>query len=104
MKIYEGNILTCDTANSVYKYLIEDNGKIVFVGNELPVMFSSMDKIELGEKALIPAFADSHIHFTSVATFHAGLNLSAAVNLFIHRSLQENRLPFNLDTSDHNSI
>ena len=39
---------------------------------------SSWPRMKLGEKALIPAFGDSHIHFASFATFHAGLNVADA--------------------------
>ena len=28
MKIYKGNILTCDEKNTVAKYLVEEDGKI----------------------------------------------------------------------------
>ena len=33
MKIYKGNILTVNKTDDVAKYLIEDKGKIVFVGD-----------------------------------------------------------------------
>ena len=78
MRVYEGNILTCDRQDHVYKYLVEDGGKILYVGDDLPAKFASGTRVALGEKALIPAFGDSHIHFASFATFHAGLNVSDA--------------------------
>ena len=78
MKIYEGNILTCDAQNRVYKYLVEDGGRICYVGDELPAEYAKGERISLGAKALIPAFGDSHIHFASFATFHAGLNVADA--------------------------
>ena len=28
MRVYEGNILTCDAQDHVYRYLVEDAGKI----------------------------------------------------------------------------
>jgi len=78
MKIYEGNILTCDEQNHVYKYLVEDGGRLVYVGNELPAKYASFTRVNLGEKALIPAFGDSHIHFASFATFNTGINVANA--------------------------
>ena len=36
MRVYEGNILTCDEQDHVYRYLVEDGGKVAYVGNELP--------------------------------------------------------------------
>lgn len=78
MKIYEGSILTCDSQDRVCRYLVEDGGRIVYVGDELPAKFASVSRVKLGSRALIPAFGDSHIHFASFATFHAGLNVSDA--------------------------
>ena len=78
MKVYEGSILTSDAQDHVYKYLVEDGGRIVYVGDELPAKYASGSRVKLGDRALIPAFGDSHIHFASFATFHAGLNVSDA--------------------------
>lgn len=77
MKVYCGNIITCDEKNTVAKYLVEDGGKIVFVGNELPLLYEHAEKITIGG-ALVPSFADTHIHFASFATFHSGLNVMEA--------------------------
>ena len=78
MKIYKGTILTCDKYNTVYKYLVEHDGIIRYVGNRLPRKLKDAPIIDLGEKALIPAFADTHIHFASFAAFHSGLNVMNA--------------------------
>ncbi|MBR4945057.1 MAG: amidohydrolase family protein [Peptococcaceae bacterium] len=90
MKIYEGNILTCDAAHTTARYLVESSGRIVYVGDELPVSCQNGERIQLGNRALIPAFADTHIHFASFATFHAGLNvMNARSNEEILSMLQE---------------
>lgn len=78
MRVYKGNILTCDKENHVYKFLVEKDGKIVYVGNELKEEYNNAEMIDLKEKALIPSFCDSHIHFASFATFMAGLNVMHA--------------------------
>ena len=78
MKVYEGHILTCDAQDHVYRYLAEDGGRIAYVGDELPAKYASATRIRLGQRALIPAFGDSHIHFASYSAFHAGLNVSDA--------------------------
>lgn len=78
MKVYEGAILTCNEQNRVYRYLVEEGGKIIYTGDELPEKYSGAEVIRLGEKALVPSFTDSHIHFASYATFHAGLNVADA--------------------------
>lgn len=80
MNIYKGTIITCDDKNTVADYLIEDKGKILYVGTDLPAQYASETVIELGDKALIPSFADTHLHFASFATFHAGLNVMNAKN------------------------
>lgn len=75
MKVYHGNIITVDSKNSIYKFLVEDAGKIVYVGDELPNAYANAEKVELGEKALLPSFVDTHQHFASFAIFHSGLNV-----------------------------
>ncbi len=78
MKCYEGSILSVNKNNDVFRYLVEDLGKIVFVGNELPETFSRAERIGLGNRALIPTFVDTHQHFASFSMFQAGLNVMDA--------------------------
>ena len=78
MKCYEGAILSVNRENAVYRYLVEDNGKIVYIGNDLPKEYQSAKRVVLGNKALIPSFVDTHQHFASFSTFQAGLNVMDA--------------------------
>lgn len=78
MKLYEGTILTVDSSDSVARYLVEDQGCILYVGDELPSKYASVERVSLGEQALCPAFVDTHQHLASYATFHAGLNVMGA--------------------------
>ena len=78
MKCYEGAILSVDAKDGVYRYLVEDNGTILFVGNELPNEYVNAEHIDLGNKSMIPAFVDTHQHFASLSTFNAGLNVMDA--------------------------
>ena len=78
MKIYKGNILTVNKNNDIFRYLIENEGSIEYVGDTLPKMYSKGEVIDLGNKALIPAFADSHQHFASFSLFNSGLNVMEA--------------------------
>lgn len=78
MKVYEGDILTVDASDSVVRYLVEENGRIAFVGDELPVEYADAPVERLGDKALCPAFVDTHEHLASFATFNAGLNVMRA--------------------------
>ena len=89
MIVYKGAILTCDAKNTVAQYLVEERGKILYVGDELPERFSKAETVELGERALTPSFVDSHIHFASYSIFHAGLNvMEARTNLEILEMLK----------------
>lgn len=76
MHIYHGTIISCDSSDSVSSYLVEEGGYIRFTGDKLPEKYRQASITELGEKALIPAFADTHMHFSSFALFNAGINVS----------------------------
>lgn len=78
MKCYEGAIISVNENNEVFRYLVEDHGRIVHVGNTLPDIYAEAEKVVLGDRALIPSFADSHQHFASFSTFQAGLNVMDA--------------------------
>ncbi len=80
MRIYHGHILSCDDQNRIYQYLVEDEGLIQFVGDSLPPEYSDVPVTELGDKALLPSFADTHLHFASMSLFHAGVNVMKARN------------------------
>ena len=78
MKVYEGTVVACDAANSVFAYLVEDGGRIVFVGDDLPGPYRDAPREHLGSRALLPCFADTHIHFSGHALFAAGLDIRHA--------------------------
>ncbi|HOX32002.1 MAG TPA: amidohydrolase family protein [Spirochaetales bacterium] len=78
MMVYEGSIVSCDASRGVYRFLVEDKGRIAFVGNRLPDEYAGAPRTALGARALLPAFADTHIHFMSHALFSAGLDVRAA--------------------------
>lgn len=78
MKAYKGTILTVDKCDSIAKWLVEDCGQIVYVGDELPSQFTNAEVVNLGRKTLCPSFVDTHAHLASFATFNAGLNVMNA--------------------------
>ncbi|WP_411336623.1 amidohydrolase [Ruminococcus gauvreauii] len=78
MICYEGTIITCNENNAIAGYLVEDGGKILYAGDTLPAQYQTCRRISLGDQALLPAFVDTHQHFASFATFHAGLNVMDA--------------------------
>ncbi|RJP96080.1 MAG: amidohydrolase [Desulfobacteraceae bacterium] len=70
MQIFHGKIISLDKNNTVYGYLVEDQGRIVYLGDSLPAGYSTgghSNVIELGNRALMPSFGDAHIHFSSWA-------------------------------------
>lgn len=78
MKCYKGAILSVNANDEVFNYLVEDGGRIVYVGNELPSLYDGAEMIDLGSKAIIPSFVDTHEHFASFAIFNSGLNVMEA--------------------------
>ncbi|MBN1960397.1 MAG: amidohydrolase family protein [Deltaproteobacteria bacterium] len=81
MQIYEGAIVTCDAVGSLKQFLVEDKGKIVFVGDELPNDYIKLPRVKLQDQALLPAFADTHIHYMSHALFDNGLDVRTAASI-----------------------
>ena len=81
MKVYNGAIVSCDQNNNVHNYLVEDKGRILYAGTELPAAYRGAPLEALGGRALLPCFGDTHIHFASHALFNAGLNVRAARSL-----------------------
>ena len=35
MKVYKGSIITCDEKNTVASYLVEDQGRIIYIGDKI---------------------------------------------------------------------
>ena len=68
MRIYHGKILSLDKDNNIYNYLVEDKGRIVYLGDSLPIEYAKNDStVELGNRALLPSFGDGHMHFSNWA-------------------------------------
>ena len=78
MRCFHGTILSVNEQNQVFQYLVEQDGRIEYVGDTLPERYAAAERIELGKRALLPAFVDTHQHFASFSTFHAGLNVMQA--------------------------
>lgn len=78
MRCYNGSIITVNAKDEVFKHLVEDNGRILYVGDDIPARYASAEMVDLGGRALIPSFVDTHQHFASFSTFNAGLNVMEA--------------------------
>ncbi|MBN1665288.1 MAG: amidohydrolase family protein [Deltaproteobacteria bacterium] len=81
MNVYEGSIVTCDRNSAQFRYLVEDEGMIRFVGDFLPAEYAQHPRTDLGEKALLPAFADTHLHYSNYAFFSASLDVRGASSI-----------------------
>jgi len=66
--------LSCEEKNRVFSCLVEEGGKIVFTGDTLPPQYKAFESIDLNNKCVVPAFSDTHIHFSSFAYFNSGLD------------------------------
>ena len=73
-----GTCISCEENNSIFTVLVEDKGKIIYTGNELPEKYKSCKKVDLKGKCLIPAFADTHMHFGSWALFNSTIDIREA--------------------------
>lgn len=66
MKVYRGNIIFTPIMNQfvVYSrgYIVEKDGKILYVGESLPEEFQKVEVIDFGENLIIPGFNDVHVH------------------------------------------
>lgn len=68
MRIYHGKIISLDSDNTVYRYLVEDRGRIIHVGDSLHSRYEKEGvRVELENRALLPAFGDGHMHFSNWA-------------------------------------
>ncbi len=81
MKVYKGAVVSCDREDRVHRCLVEDKGRILYAGAELPAAYRGAPMEELGERALLPCFGDTHLHFASYALFAAGLDVRSARSL-----------------------
>ena len=90
MRVYKGTILTVNEHDDVCRFLVEDDGKIIYVGDNLPQQFLDCETVDLRDGCLIPSFVDTHQHFASFSIFHDGLNvMDAKDNEEILRMIEE---------------
>ncbi|MBR5636461.1 MAG: amidohydrolase family protein [Pseudobutyrivibrio sp.] len=70
MQVFHGTIITCDDNNTVANYLVEREGRIAYIGTKLPSQYEVVPPIELGNSVLVPAFADTHMHYSGFSVLH----------------------------------
>ncbi len=70
MQVFHGTIITCDDNNTIANYLVEREGRIAYLGNTLPSQYEVVPPIELGNNVALPAFVDTHTHYSGFSMLH----------------------------------
>lgn len=70
MQVFHGTIITCDENNTIANYLVEREGRIAYIGNTLPTQYEMVPPIELGAGVALPAFVDTHAHYSGFSVLH----------------------------------
>ena len=80
MHIFEnGLFISCEDKNRIFSVLIEDSGWIVFTGHDIPDAYrGAPERTDLKGQCVVPAFADTHMHFESFCFFQATLDVRCA--------------------------
>ena len=80
MHIFENGVfISCEDKNRVFSVLIEDEGRIVFTGDVIPDTYRNiLTRTDLNGRCIVPAFADTHIHFSSFCFFEEHLDVRGA--------------------------
>ena len=81
IKVFENAIfISCEETCRSYNYMTVDKGKIVYIGDELPSRFESVQRVDMKGATIIPVFGDTHIHFESYALFLSTVDVRKAAN------------------------
>ncbi|MCR4567557.1 MAG: amidohydrolase family protein [Pseudobutyrivibrio sp.] len=70
MQVFHGTIITCDDKFTVANYLVEREGRIAYIGDTLPTQYEVVPPIELGNSVVVPAFTDTHLHYSGFSILH----------------------------------
>lgn len=73
--------ISCEEQSRSFSTMVVDGGRIRYVGDEIPEAYSRENRVDLGGKCVVPAFADTHIHFESYALFRSTLDVREAADL-----------------------
>ena len=61
--LYDGKVITLDDASTIATTVVVTDGRIVAVGgDEIRKQYDAKDALDLGGRALLPGFIDTHIH------------------------------------------
>lgn len=83
MKVYDnGPIITMEDEHRLAEVLVEENGKILFVGkaSEMPPLNDDVVRIDLRGRTLMPALIDAHSHISDTAMLLKTADLHDAIS------------------------
>lgn len=69
---------SCEERSRIFKVLIEDRGRIVYTGDGIPARYGEIPAVDLKGATVLPAFADTHMHFESYALFRGTVDVRDA--------------------------
>ncbi len=72
--------LSCEERNRIFTVLIEDKGRILYTGDGIPAKYDGIPTVDLGGATVVPAFADTHMHFESYALFRNTVDVRDAAD------------------------
>ena len=75
-----GTFLSCEEEQSTFSVMVTNEGRIVYTGDTLPEAYANAKKVDLQGAAVVPAFADTHMHFESYALFHSTVDVRDAAD------------------------
>ena len=76
MRIFKnGQFISCEDESREFSVLIEDNGKIIYTGDEIPQAYESAKMTDLKGRCVVPVFSDTHMHFESYALFKSTVDV-----------------------------
>lgn len=81
---FGGSILTMTKDGAYAQALLEEKGKIAYVGSlekARSLAGRQVETVDLAGRALLPAFLDAHSHLTMAARFSTGVDLSGCTDI-----------------------
>ena len=81
MRVYtNGVFISCEEDDRVFSVLVENRGNIVYTGDKIPPPYNRAPRVDMEGRAVIPAFADTHLHFESYALFLSTVDVRGVKN------------------------
>ena len=80
MPVFENaRFITCEAEGEVFpRMAVGSDGRILWLGNDLPAEYASLPRVDLNGAVAVPAFGDTHMHFESFSMFENTFNISDA--------------------------